>query len=331
MYQPDSYQAALFLMLLSMICWGSWANTMKLARNVPFQLFYWDYVIGLILASALFGVTAGSIGQNSDSFLGNLEHANGVHFALALASGAVFNVANILLVASIEIAGMAVAFPVGIGIALVLGTLLNYLLAPAGNPWLIFLGVALVMAAIILDAVAYRRREKVHRKVTARAVQLCIVSGILMGCFYPLMTRATSGEGALTPYSVSFIFSLGVAVCAIPVNYWLMRRPITAEASITLGQYGRLPGWSHFWGVVGGAIWCLGGTSNFVASKAHLVGPAVSYAIGQGATMVSAAWGVMVWKEFAGSPENARRLIPYVFVLFLAGLGLLTLVPILSK
>ena len=163
MYQPESYQAALFLMLLSMLCWGSWANTMKLARNVPFQLFYWDYVVGLILASVLFGFTAGSIPGGPDSFLWNLRHMNEIQVLFALASGVVFNVANILLVASVEIAGMAVAFPIGIGIALVLGTVLNYVLSPSGNPWLIFLGVFLVMAAIILDAVAYQRRESVHK------------------------------------------------------------------------------------------------------------------------------------------------------------------------
>src|SRR4029077_18724509 len=206
MYQPEAYAAALLFMLTSMICWGSWANTMKLTPGYPFQLFYWDYVIGIILGSLLWGFSLGSAGGGELSFLNNIHQADSPHIWFAIAGGAVFNLANLLLVAAIDIAGLAVAFPLGIGLALVVGVILNYMLQPKGNVLLLFGGVALVMLAIVLDATAYRRREAERRSVSSRGIQLSIACGILMGIFYPLVTKAVAGPGSLGPYSVAFFF-----------------------------------------------------------------------------------------------------------------------------
>lgn len=331
MYQPEAYLAALAFMILSMICWGSWANTMKLTLGYPFQLFYWDYEIGIILGSLLWGLSLGSLGGGPDSFLNNIHQANSGHILFALAGGAVFNVANLLLVAAIDLAGLAVAFPVGIGLALVIGVLLNYVVAPKGPPVFIFAGVALVMIAIVLDALAYRRRERQHQELSARGIWISVACGVLMGSFYPLVTKAIRGENALGPYSVAFFFALGTALCAVPFNYALMRKPLTARARVTMGQYAQAKVSWHVWGIVGGVIWCTGAVFNFVASHAEIVGPAVSYAIGQGATMVSAVWGVFVWKEFREAPNSSRKLIPGMFFFFLLGLGLIAIAPMIGS
>lgn len=330
MYQPQTYGIVLLFMIASMLCWGSWANTRKLTAGYPFSLFYWDYVAGIILGSLVWGFTLGSFGSSGSAFLANLHTADHAHMLDAIAGGVIFNVANLLLVAAIDVAGMAVAFPVGIGLALIVGVVLNYIVHPAGNPWLIFGGVALVALAIVLDALAYKRREPSTSSST-RGVVLSIVSGVLMGLFFPLVAKSTLGAHALGPYAVAFIFALGVLLCSLVFNSWLMKHSLTGEPATSFAQYGRAEASWHFWGAVGGAIWCTGAVASFVASKANAVGPAVSYAIGQGATMVSAVWGVFIWREFASSPASSRKFIPWMFLCFLAGLGAIAVAPIISK
>ena len=331
MYQPEAYGIALFFMIGSMLCWGSWANTMKLTPGWAFQLFYWDYVIGIIVATLVWGFTLGSAGGGDLSFLNNIASADGTHIIFALLGGAVFNVANLLLVAAIDIAGLAVAFPIGIGLALVVGVLLNYFIAPQGSPLLLFGGVLLVVLAIVLDAMAYRRRETTRKALSARGIQISLACGVLMGVFYPLVAKAITGGHALGPYTVAFFFALGTAACAVPVNYFLMRKPLTGGEPVAMADYGKGRASWHVWGIVGGMIWCTGAVLNFVASHAHIIGPAVSYAIGQGATMISAIWGVFVWREFSNAPPNARKLIPLMFVFFIVGLGAVAVAPVFSR
>jgi glucose uptake protein len=327
MFQPDGYAVALVMMLTTMVCWGSWANTMKLAPGFPFPLFYWDYVIGVLLVSLVLGLTMGSTG-GPDAMLADLSRAGTGSVLYALAGGAVFNIANLLLVAAISIAGLAVAFPVGIGLALVVGVLLNYVIAPAGNPLLLFGGVALVLAAILVDALAYRARGQDGKHDVGRGLKIAIACGFLMGIFYPLVTKSSEGPAGLGPYSVSFLFSVGVLLSALVFNTYLMRRPITADPPCSFAGYRIAAPGTHLVGIGGGAIWGLGMTFSLVAATTNFVGPAVSYAIGQGATMVSAAWGVFVWREFAGAPAAANKLLTLMFVLFLVGLGLVAIAPL---
>ncbi|MFZ0276898.1 MAG: GRP family sugar transporter [Candidatus Sulfotelmatobacter sp.] len=331
MYQPEAYSIALLFMVTTMLCWGSWANTMKLTPGYAFQLFYWDYVIGIVLGSVVWGFTLGSWGGGELSFLNNIRQADSRHMLFAIAGGVVFNVANLLLVAAIDIAGLAVAFPIGIGLALVVGVLLNFAISPKGHPGLLFGGVALVMLAIVLDALAYRRSEGERQSISGRGIWISVACGVLMGVFYPLVTKAVTGERSLGPYSVALFFAFGVALCAIPMNYLFMKKPLTGTPPVNMSQYFEArPAW-HFWGVMGGLIWCTGTVFNFVASHAQMVGPAVSYAIGQGATMVSAVWGVFIWKEFSSAPPASRKLIPAMFILFLLGLGSIAIAPTVTK
>jgi glucose uptake protein len=314
-----------------MLCWGSWANTLKLCPRFRFQLYYWDYAAGLLLAALLWGLTAGSLGGSGMPLMEDIARTPMSAILWAACGGVIFNVANLLLVAAIDIAGMAVAFPVGIGLALVVGAVSSYLVRPAGNPLLLFGGVALVMVAIVLDAAAYRKREGEAKATTTRGIVLSLVAGLLMGCFYPFVAQALTGtvdHPAPGPYAVSIFFALGLIVSTVPAILLLMAHPLDGKPAVQGKGYWDAPlGW-HLAGVLGGAIWSTGGVANFVASGAHLVGPAVSYTIGQGATMVSACWGVFVWHEFAGAPKQARVLLGLMFLFFLAGLCAVALAPL---
>ena len=326
MFEPQSYAGALACMVVTMLCWGSWANARKLTPGFRFPLFYWDFVSGLLAATVILGLTLGSVGESGRGLTDDLAQAATGKLALAVASGADFNVANLLLVAAIEVAGLAVAFPVGIGLALVVGAVSSYVVAPAGNAWMLFGGVALVAAAIVCDAAAYRLRERA--RATRRGIWLSVAAGLLMGTFYPLAARAMQGPHAAGPYSAAIFFAMGVAFCSLPVNGALMRWPIDGGRPTTMKAYGDAPMRWHLWGALGGAVWALGATLNFVAAAAGRVGPAVSYAMGQGATMVTAAWGVFVWREFRGAPRGTRWLLAAMFVLFAAGLTLVALAPL---
>jgi glucose uptake protein len=328
MYLPQSYQVALLFMISSMLCWGSWANTMKLCPGYRFQLFYWDYIIGLFAGTLLLGVTLGSAGPVGLSFLPDIQHASSASIAYAIAGGAVFNIANLLLVAAIEVAGMAVAFPVGIGLALIVGALGSYLFTPRGNPLLLFGGLALIIIAIICDSLAYRERETQQKARNYRGLVLSLLAGTLMGTFYPLVSKAMAGDNAPGPYATAFFFILGVAICALPLNYLFMRKPIDGGPAVTMGGFTAAPMAWHLAGLLGGIIWACGGTLNFVASQVHFVGPAVSYSIGQGATMVSAAWGVFIWREFRAPSPRVRTLLVAMFCCFIAGLTAVAVAPI---
>jgi glucose uptake protein len=331
MLLPQTYEAALMLMVLSMLCWGSWANTLKLCPGYRFQLFYWDYVNGLVLGAAILGLTAGSLGSTPPAFSADLSQTSAHAILLAACGGVIFNVANLLLVAAIDVAGLAVAFPVGIGLALVVGSVWSYLVNPKANPLLLFGGVALVVVAIVLDAAAYRKRESSAPAATTRGIVLSLVAGVLMGSFYPLVARAMAGSDAHPgpgPYATAMFFAIGVLVSTFPANLLLMAKPLDGKPPVGMAGYWQAKFSWHLAGVLGGAIWCVGAVSNFVASGAHKVGPAVSYAIGQGATMISACWGVFVWKEFAGSPKSAKTLLFLMFIFFLLGLGAVALAPL---
>jgi glucose uptake protein len=337
MFLPQTYQAALFLMILSMLCWGSWANTLKLCPRFRFQLFYWDYVIGLVLGALVWGFTAGTFGHGT-TFWDAVMHTPVEAIAYAIGGGIIFNIANLLLVAAIDVAGLAVAFPVGIGLALIVGTISSYFVHPAANPLLLFGGVALVTVAIVLDAAAYRKRESSSKATSTRGIVLSLIAGLLMGSFYPLVAHAMATvvvyPGGIAPfwpgpYAIALLFAIGVLVSTIPANLLLMAHPLDGKPPVDGADYGRAPlGW-HIAGVLGGFIWCTGAVSNFVASQAHVsIGPAVSYSIGQGATMISACWGVFVWHEFSGAPRSAKLLLVFMFLFFLLGLGTIAIAPL---
>jgi len=307
-----------------MLCWGSWANTQKIAaKSWRFELFYWDYVLGILLFSLILGFTLGSSGTQGMGFVENLRQAESGSILSALAGGIIFNLANILIVAAISIAGMSVAFPVGIGIALVLGVIINYIGMPQGNPVWLFGGVALVGLAIVIDALAYGRKAVQAQKVPAKGIIISIVGGVLMAMFYRFVaaSMAKSMEnpevGLLTPYSALFVFSIGILISNFLFNTILMKKPFEGSP-ISYDQYFKGGMKEHFTGILGGMIWCIGMSLSILA--AGKAGFAISYGLGQGATLIAALWGVFIWKEFKGAPKSVNALLSLMFILFAVGL-----------
>lgn len=329
MYLPGSYLVAVLFMFISMLSWGSWANTTKMDKSLRFELYYWDYSIGVFITGLIFAWTLGSFGNSGASFLQNLSHLNLEDAVKALASGALFNIANILLVAAITIAGMSIAFPVGIGIALVLGTLLNYLVASKGNAFTLFLGIFFILVAIILAAVAYKRKESQENPSSSpskKGILLSIISGILMSCFYPILAKSIQTGSSLTPYTGIFFFGIGVLICTFIVNPFFMKKPISGEP-ISIKAYFRGSSKQHLIGIFGGLIWCVGLSFNLIASTN--AGPAIAYALGQGATLIAAVWGVFIWKEFS-KVQKVSYLLWGMFLFYFLGLvsiGIAKLIP----
>jgi glucose uptake protein len=344
---PSTYIAALLLTILTMLCWGSWANTLKLSGKWRFELFYFDYAFGVLLASVIAAYTFGTFGYDGFLFMDDLMRAGKRNMVLGFAGGVVFNLANMLLVAAISVAGLAVAFPVGIGLALVIGVIWNYVLNPQGNPTFLFLGAGLVVLAIVVDALAYRSLEfqraeerikaglsrTLQPKVSMKGILLSLISGVLMGSFYPLVEMGKAGDAGLGPYAIAFVFALGVFFSTFVFNLYFMNLPVQGEP-VEILDYFRGTAKQHLLGIAGGLIWCAGTVANFVAASAPQeiqVGPAVSYAIGQGATAVSALWGLLVWKEFAGADAKVKSLLVLMFFLFLSGLALVSIAPLFAS
>ncbi len=308
--------------ILTAVCWGSWANTYKGAKRYPFELFYWDYIIGVVICAAAFAFTLGSTGGAGESFLVNLRTTDTSNVALAAIAGIIFNAANLLLVAGIDIAGLAVAFPISIGIAVVEGVLLSYALQPKGNPAYLGAGLLLAIAAILFDAAAYRRLSGTGSPVSRKGIVVNVVSGVLMGGFAPFVTRSMTSGHAMTPYSVAVVFAMGAFACCFVVNVYFMKHPLNGPPVAFAGFPGA-GARNHLLGVLGGIVWGCGMCLNFAA--AGLVGVPISYAIGQSAPMIAALWGVLVWKEFAKADGKAWAFLNLMFASYLAAIGMIAL------
>jgi glucose uptake protein len=328
MFIVQNYPLSVVFCIVTMLCWGSWANTQKLAgKTWRFELFYWDYVIGILLFSLLSALTLGSIGSEGRSFISDLQQANSSNIISALLGGFIFNAANILFSAAIAIAGMAVAFPIAIGLALVLGVIVNYSASQKGDPVFLFTGVALVAVAIVINAIAYRKASTANQKVSTKGIIISLIAGVLMSFFYRFIAAsmdlenfASPAVGKMTPYTAVFIFSVGIFLSNFIFNTILMKKPLqgspTGYKEYFKGNFGL-----HMVGVLGGLIWGIGNSLNLIA--AGKAGPAISYGLGQGATLIAALWGVFIWKEFQQAPKGTSALITGMFIFFIAGLGLL--------
>lgn len=322
MFVPQTFVTALLMTIISTICWGSWANTYKLTRTYRVELFYWDYSAGIFLISLALAFTMGSTPAGDRSFLANLHSAAPDNLFYAALGGFIFNIANFLLIAGIGMVGLAVAFPISIGIALVEGVVLSYLIEPRGNANLLGLGVGMAVLAVILIGKAYGELQgKDSHAALRKGVIVCVISGILMGAFAPFITRAMTASLPLTPYTTAVLFTFGAFLCCFVFNIYLMKKPLNGEP-VGFGGYFRAPASYHFLGLLGGAIWGLGTVFNFVA--ASLIGVAISYAIGQSAPMVAALWGVFVWHEFRGAGGRAKSYLVGMFVCYVLALVLIS-------
>jgi glucose uptake protein len=327
MYIIQSYGMAVLFCIITMVCWGSWANTQKLAAgNWRFELFYWDYVIGILVVALVSALTLGSIGTGGRSFFPDVVQADQSNIFLAILGGIIFNASNILLGAAIAIAGMAVAFPVGIGLALVIGVIVNYINAPLGNATLLFSGVAMIVLAILLNANAYRKNSNKTTGVSTKGLVLAIVSGCGMGLFYKYVAQSmfpdfnTPQAGKLSPYTAVVFFSVGIVLSNLIFNSLLMRRPFVGKP-VGYGDYFRGGLRNHLMGILGGIVWCIGMVFSILASDQ--AGPAISYGLGQGATVVAAVWGIYVWREFRNASKSTYRVLNTMLLCYVIGLWLL--------
>lgn len=313
MFTPSTFSVALLMMITSAICWGSWANTYKGVKNYRFELFYWDYAVGIFLVSLIYALTLGSIGHDANSFLNNVHSADTSNIVSTMVGGAIFNLANLLLVAAIDMAGLAIAFPVSIGIALVVGVVSSYILQPKGNAGLLAAGVICAVIAVILDGKAYGSLGSAGRPTTKKSIVTCIVSGVLMGLWAPFVTRSMTQGNTLGPYSVAVFLTLGALLSCLIWNIYFMKKPLVGEP-VSFSEFFRGPSSGHLLGVLGGFIWGTGMVFNLVA--ASFTGVAISYAIGQSAPMVAALWGVLAWKEFKGANSTAKMFLVLMFVFY---------------
>lgn len=327
MFIVENYQLAVLLCIVTMFCWGSWGNTQKLAAKTwRYELFYWDYVIGILIFSVLLGLTLGSNGENGRPFIEDLQQSDISNIGSAILGGIIFNAANILLSTSVSLAGMAVAFPLGVGIALVLGVFVNYFSAPKGDPIFLFIGVALVMLAVVFNGVAAAKMEKGDSsKSNRKGILFAVFAGILMAFFYRFVAAAmdlnnfeSPSTGMMTPYSAFFVFSIGIFISNFIFNTLIMKKPFDG-APVSFKQYFNGNFKTHMVGVLGGVIWGLGTSLSYIA--AGKAGAAISYALGQGAPMIAALWGVFIWKEFKGASKQVNALITFMFILFVIGLS----------
>ena len=334
MFIVDNYPLAVILCFITMLCWGSWGNTQKLAaKNWRYELFYWDYVIGMFLFSLIISCTLGSYGEEGRPFLEDLSQADASCIWSVIAGGIIFNASNILLSASTSIAGLSVAFPLGVGLSLVLGVIINWFGAPKGDPAILFTGVALIVIAIICNGMAsgkmHKGEEKTDHGQNRKGLVLAVIAGVLMSFFYRFVAKAMDlnnfeqpAEGMLTPYTAIFIFSAGVLLSNFIFNTLVMRHPFVGER-VHYREYFQGSFRTHLVGMLGGAIWCLGTAFSYIASGT--AGAAISYALGQGAPMIAAIWGVFIWKEFKGAGKGISALLSVMFVFFIAGLALIIL------
>src|SRR5258706_4155350 len=313
MFAPSSLNIALLMMITSAVCWGSWANTYKGVKGYRFELFYWDYAVGIFLVSVVLAFTMGSTGHDASSFVNNVHAADTSNIVNALIGGALFNLANLLLVAAIDMAGLAVAFPVSIGIALVVGTVLSYVLQPRGNATLLALGVACAFIAVLLDGKAYGSLAAAGRSVSKKSLITCVVSGILMGLWAPFMTHAMTRGNPLGPYSAAVFLTLGALLSCFIWNVYFMKKPLVGEP-VSFSGFFKTSLSNHLFGLLGGVLWGVAMVFNLVA--ANLTRVASSYAIRQSAPMIAALWGVFVWKEFAGAPVKAKMYLAGMFAFY---------------
>lgn len=335
MFLIENYGLAICAYVFCMLCWGSWSNTQKLAAKTwRFELFYWDFVIGLVLTAFLWGITAGSMGEHGTSFLADLKQANGESILYAMLGGIVWNIGNLVFVAAIFLAGMSVAFPIGGGIAWIGGIIFNYIIEVRGGSnmaslpkTMLWIGVVIIFVAIALSMVAYNKKSVQQKKPSAKGILLSVLAGLFFAFFYGFVVKSLDpvfvdgGKGNLGPYSGSFLFTVGALVATLILNPFVMRKPVEGPP-VTFKQYfsGNLR--THSTGVFGGLIWASGLVVSFMAVGSG--NPAVSYSLSNASPVVAILWGVFVWKEFKDAPKGTNFILSIMFLLFLVGLAIIT-------
>ena len=328
MVEITNYPIAIAICFLAMICWGSWQNTQKFTgEGWNFELYYWDFALGILLMSLVYAFTVGSFGSSGRSFLEDLDQASFRNIGYALFAGIIWNLGTMLLVRAIAIAGMATAFTIGGGLAWLLGIILNFIENPGNyQSNLLFVGLVLIVITLLTSYFAYRKRAASQQKPTIGAIVLSIGVGVLIAFYYVIMVRALDPDftsvnaGKLTPYTAVVFFSVGVVICTLIFNPVFMRRSVEG-GKVTMKQYFSGSGKTHVMGVAGGMVWSSGNALSFMAVSA--AGSAISYGLSNAAPLVAAIWGVFIWKEFKGASTGIRWLLFFMFLFYLTSLTII--------
>lgn len=331
----QSYWIAILFCVFAMVCWGSWQNTQKMVqKGWRFELYYWDLTVGILIMASIAAFTIGSLGETGRPFLQDLQQAGASSIFYAMLGGLLWNMGNLLMVAAISVAGMSVAFPIGGGIAWVLGIILNYINIlikggiPTDNPAMLLVGILFIVIAIFLSGRSYKNLVKTKKKTSLKGILLSVLAGTFIAFFFPVVVNSLdpafveSGKGSLTPYSGVFFMAIGIAITTAIINPFFMRNPIEG-VPVKINEYKTGTTKNHMLGMLGGAIWALGTIFSYMA--VGTANPAIAYALSNAAPVVAIVWGLFVWKEFQGAPKGTNTLLFLMFVGYLTGLILITL------
>jgi glucose uptake protein len=323
----QNYTLAVLLCALAMICWGSWQNTQNLiGKRWRFELYYWDYSIGIVVFALLMAFTFGSFGDQGRSFLSDLAQADTKNLLSSAVGGFIWNIGTLLLVASISIAGMSVAFPIGGGIGWTLGILINYIGKPEGDPMFLFGGTAVIIIAIFLSMQSYRKLADKLKKPSFKGIALAFLAGLCIAFFYRFVASSLAKDftpdeaGKISSYTAVVFFSFGALASTIIVNPFFMAKPVQGEP-VKISEWMKGSSKAHLLGILGGFIWCLGNSVSFMSVGA--ASPAISYGLSNAAPVVAAIWGIFVWKEFKDAPKGTNLLLTLMFLCYLVGLILI--------
>jgi glucose uptake protein len=341
MILPQSYFASLLLVVMGILCWGSWANTLKFAGKWRFELYCFDFAAGVLIAAVIYALTLGSMGFDGFLFQDDLLQAGKHSLLFGVLGGVIFNLGNMMLAGAISVAGLAAAFPVATGLALVTGVLSGYAFAGRGSVPLMIAGAAVVLLAVAANLAAYRKQARIKLEEQAKAgllktsvprvpisgIMLACFGGILMGGLLPFVQYARTYGTGVGPYTLTFCAGAGVFFSTLPFNLFFMNLPVEGDP-LEIREYftaGTLH--SHAMGLLGGVIWVTGTLALFVAAQAEDAARIGSfpgiYALGGTAALVGSLWGILAWKEFHGADLRVKSLLVSLFALFLCGLALI--------
>jgi glucose uptake protein len=340
MILPGSQTTVLILLIAGMLCWALWANTFKAAGGTwRFELFYFDFSIGVLLVATALALTAGSLGFDGFSFADDMRLAGKRQDLYGFVAGAIFNLGNMLLLAAVSVAGMAVAFPAAMGFAMVVAALWNFVLNPGGNSAFLSVGAVVVFGAIVFDILAFKTwsADKLKaqaeatgktrkRKSSLKGVFLSLAGGLMLGSFAPLIQLGREGENGLGPYSIGFVFAVGVLFSTFVFNLFFMNLPVQG-APVDMAQYFSAKVARHGLGILGGIVWYVGMIASLIAGRvegAARVAAPVAYALGQGGIVIAALCGLFLWREYAGANAGVKIRVGLMLVLLLAGIGFFT-------
>jgi glucose uptake protein len=347
---------ALFLMIFGMLCWGLWASMHKLTGKWRYELFYFDVAFGLAIAAVVYSLTVGSLGFDGFSFDDDLMHAGKRQWLMAFGAGAVFNLANMILMGAVTVAGLSVSLALGLGGSLMVGVGLKLIMHNTANPLLLFAGSACILLAMIMIAVAYSflitaRQDQMVKEGKAQKTSqvaghsrgmivsteapsstkdllLAIVSGALMWIMLPLIDNARTGDFGMGPYSLGLLFVVGMFLSTFVFNLFFVNLPVEGEPIELLAYFsGTLK--MHLTGVLAGVVLCSGILAYLVVqagapndAKAWFT-PTTGYALRQGAVLIGAVWGIFMLKDFRDAEPRVRVMV-WAF-LFLFAVGVLSI------